>query len=201
MKPLIKTLLFTIPLFAQYPADSLFSAPDTSPLQKIFLYPITKWQRFSYNESSLNCQFAPSCSNYGAQAIHTHGTVKGLFMTSDRIIRCNANAFFYHQKMGGQFHSDGRLIDPINYNSTIHSPKSPVLAAGLSMVVPGLGRAFAGRPMDGFYGFLLSALSISAGVKSIKRESIFAPLYVGMAVTIYGGEVYGAYRTAKYYQP
>ncbi len=103
--------------------------------------------------------------------------------------------------MGGEFHSDGRLIDPIQYIPTAVSTKSPIIAAGLSMVIPGLGRAYAGRPMDGFYGFLMSALSISAGYKSLKRESIFAPLYVGMAVTFYGGEVYGAYRTAKNYQP
>jgi putative component of membrane protein insertase Oxa1/YidC/SpoIIIJ protein YidD len=199
MKPLIKTLLFTISLFAQHPADSLFKAPDTSPLQKIFLYPIAKWQRFSYNETTLNCQFAPSCSNYGAQAIHNHGVAKGLFMTSDRIIRCNNNAYNYQRKMEGRYHSDGRLIDPIQLRPTGKSSKSPILAAGLSIVIPGLGRAYGGRPMDGFYGFLLSALSISATYKSIKRESVFLPIYAGMSAIIYGGEIYGAYRTTKYY--
>ncbi len=199
----IKLLLiaFTFPLTAQYPVDSLYHAPNTSALKKIFLFPITKWQRLSYNETYLNCQFYPSCSNYGANAIHEHGVAKGLFMASDRIIRCNPNAFQAHQKMGGEFHSDGRLIDPINYASAPASTKSPFIAAGLSMVVPGLGRAYAGRPADGLYGFLMSALAINAGYQSLKKESIFAPLYVGMAITFYGGEVYGAYRTAKYYQP
>ena len=169
-------------------------------MQKIFLYPIVKWQRLSYNETNLNCQFAPSCSNYGAQTIHTHGGIKGIFMASDRIIRCNPNAFQSHQKMGGQFHKDGRLFDPIKYSHTIHSTKSPIVAAGLSMVIPGLGRAYAGRPIDGFYGFLLSAMAIRAGAISVKNKNVFAPLYVGIAITFYGGETYGAYRTAKYYQ-
>lgn len=184
---------------AQYPADSLYANPNNSGLQKIFLYPIVKWQRLSYNETNLNCQFAPSCSNYGAQAIHTHGAVKGIFMTSDRIIRCNPNAFKSHKNMNGQFFDDGRLFDPLQYSPSLHSSKSPWVAAGLSMVVPGLGRAYAGRPIDGLYGFLLSAMAIRAGVISIKNKSVFAPLYVGMAVTFYGGEIYGAYRTAKYY--
>jgi hypothetical protein len=121
-------------------------------------------------------------------------------MASDRIIRCNPNAFQSHQKMGGQFHKDGRLFDPIKYSHTIHSTKSPIVAAGLSMVIPGLGRAYAGRPIDGFYGFLLSAMAIRAGAISVKNKNVFAPLYVGMAITFYGGEMYGAYRTAKYYQ-
>ncbi|MDP6201150.1 MAG: membrane protein insertion efficiency factor YidD [Candidatus Marinimicrobia bacterium] len=185
---------------AQYPADSLYVNSKNSILQKILLYPITQWQRLSYNETYLNCQFAPSCSNYGAQAIHTHGAIKGIFMASDRIIRCNPNAFQSHQKMGGQFHKDGRLFDPIKYSHTIHSTKSPIVAAGLSMVIPGLGRAYAGRPIDGFYGFLLSAMAIRAGAISVKNKNVFAPLYVGMAITFYGGETYGAYRTAKYYQ-
>ncbi len=185
---------------AQYPADSLYVNSKNSIFQKILLYPITQWQRLSYNETYLNCQFAPSCSNYGAQAIHTHGAIKGIFMASDRIIRCNPNAFQSHQKMGGQFHKDGRLFDPIKYSHTIHSTKSPIVAAGLSMVIPGLGRAYAGRPIDGFYGFLLSAMAIRAGAISVKNKNVFAPLYVGMAITFYGGETYGAYRTAKYYQ-
>ena len=193
-------ILLTGCSFAQYPADSLYADPNNSVIQKIFLYPIVKWQRLSYNETNLNCQFAPSCSNYGAQTIHTHGGIKGIFMASDRIIRCNPNAFQSHQKMGGQFHKDGRLFDPIKYSHTIHSTKSPIVAAGLSMVIPGLGRAYAGRPIDGFYGFLLSAMAIRAGAISVKNKNVFAPLYVGMAITFYGGETYGAYRTAKYYQ-
>jgi hypothetical protein len=68
------------------------------------------------------------------------------------------------------------------------------------MVIPGLGRAYAGRPIDGFYGFLLSAMAIRAGTISVKNKNVFAPLYVGMAITFYGGEMYGAYRTARYYQ-
>lgn len=182
---------------AQYPADSLYVNSKNSILQKILLYPITQWQRLSYNETYLNCQFAPSCSNYGAQAIHTHGAIKGIFMASDRIVRCNPNAFQSHRKMNGQFNNDGRLFDPIQYSPIGYSTQSPIVAAGLSMIVPGLGRAYAGRPIDGVYGFLLSAMAIRASVVSIKNKSAMAPFFAGMAITFYGGEIYGAYRTTN----
>jgi len=35
------------------------------------------------------CRFHPTCSQYGLEAIQKHGVVKGGFMTSWRILRCN----------------------------------------------------------------------------------------------------------------
>jgi len=35
------------------------------------------------------CRFDPSCSSYSKQAIMKHGSVKGLFLTIKRILRCN----------------------------------------------------------------------------------------------------------------
>jgi putative component of membrane protein insertase Oxa1/YidC/SpoIIIJ protein YidD len=201
MNRLIKTFLFSSFIFSQYPADSLLSLPNNSIPQKIFLYPIAKWQGISYTNSSMNCQFFPSCSNYGAQAIHKKGVISGLAIASDRIIRCNHTAYNVHNEMGGEFYKDSRLIDQVNYSVLNKSKKSPLISAGLSMVVPGLGRAYAGRPKDAAFGFLMSALAINAGVRSIRKESFLSPLYIGIALTFYSGEVYGAYRTAKYYQP
>ncbi len=191
--------LFGSLTFAQTPADSLFKSEETTPFQKLFLYPIAKWQNISYSNDALNCQFHPSCSNYGAQAIYQKGTITGLIMTSDRIIRCNPHAYGYHKKMNGTFHKDGRLNDSIVLKQNGIPTKSPLLAAGLSMAVPGLGRVYSGRTMDGAFGFLMTGLALNAALNSIKKESIFAPLMGGAALTIYAGEVYGAYRSAKYY--
>ncbi len=174
MKSLIKTFLFTIPIFAQTPADSLFRAPDTTPFQKLFLYPIAK-------------------------TIYHNGVLKGLIQTSDRIVRCNPSAHDAHKKMNGSFHTDGRLKDSIVLKRNRDQKRSPLLAAGLSMAVPGLGRAYGGRPFDGVYGFLMSSFAISAGIKGIENKSVLSPLFVGVGLTIYMGEIYGAYRTAKYY--
>lgn len=35
------------------------------------------------------CRFYPSCSHYGYQAIYKHGAVKGSFMATWRVFRCN----------------------------------------------------------------------------------------------------------------
>ncbi len=35
------------------------------------------------------CRFYPSCSHYGYQAIYKYGAIKGFFMATWRVLRCN----------------------------------------------------------------------------------------------------------------
>lgn len=35
------------------------------------------------------CKFSPSCSEYTYQAIDRHGVIRGIFLGSWRILRCN----------------------------------------------------------------------------------------------------------------
>ena len=35
------------------------------------------------------CRFEPSCSNYGLQALRTHGPFAGTWLTTKRICRCH----------------------------------------------------------------------------------------------------------------
>lgn len=35
------------------------------------------------------CRFAPSCSQYAAEALRTYGLVKGLGLTLRRLLRCH----------------------------------------------------------------------------------------------------------------
>ena len=166
----------------------------------MFLYPITKWQRLSYNSDAIGCQYSPNCSLYGAQAIHSKGATLGSMITYDRIVRCNESAAYHHNKMGGFYSSDNRLVDPIDYYPSPNK-KSPLFAATLSAVIPGSGRVYGGRLiMDGVYGLLLSSLAIQVAYRSIKNGSALSPFYSGIALIAYGGEIYGAYRTANYYQ-
>ena len=200
MKSLINIFLVTTTVFGQYPADSLFHDNKNNILQKMFLYPITKWQRLSYNSDAIGCQYSPNCSLYGAQAIHSKGATLGSMITYDRIIRCNESAAYHHNKMGGFYSSDNRLIDPIDYYPSPNK-KSPLFAATLSAILPGSGRVYGGRLiMDGVYGLLLSSLAIQVAYRSIKNGSAMSPFYSGIALIAYGGEIYGAYRTATYYQ-
>jgi hypothetical protein len=36
-----------------------------------------------------NCRFHPTCSHYAAQAVRTHGTLRGLWLALRRVGRCH----------------------------------------------------------------------------------------------------------------
>ncbi len=36
-----------------------------------------------------SCRFQPSCSAYAIEALHTHGAVRGVWLASWRVLRCN----------------------------------------------------------------------------------------------------------------
>ncbi len=197
-------LLTTFLLFAQskYPADSVLASPKASLLEKMTILPIAAWQRISHNANFLNCQFYPSCSQYSAIAIKENSIIKGIPMTADRIVRCNPSAFFNHLHIRGGFHkSDGRLIDHPTSHLTVSTKKSPITAGLLSAIVPGSGRMYAGRWFDGFMGFVMVYLTASSAVEASKKDNV---LNKGFSYSMFGvfytGEIYGAYRTAKYYQ-
>ena len=106
---------------SKYPVDSLLVSPNVSIIHKIGLLPIAGWQRISYNTNLFNCQFYPSCSNYGADAVRQFGIIRGGIMVSERITRCNPFAFHYQLELQRPFHDkDGRLIDPVVQLSLIH---------------------------------------------------------------------------------
>jgi putative membrane protein insertion efficiency factor len=44
---------------------------------------------FSHAMPANTCRFYPSCSHYGYQAIYKHGAIKGSFMATWRVLRCN----------------------------------------------------------------------------------------------------------------
>ena len=186
----------------KYPADSLIKSPDTPLFSKIGLIPIAGWQRISYNTNLFNCQFYPSCSNYGATAVKKYGLLKGGIITSERITRCNPYAFRYHLKQKRPFNDkDGRLIDPVIQESSSFSNKSPLFAALISSIIPGSGRMYGGRKLDGISGlctFLLYSITAQNSLKN--GQKIAAPILTSLCLFVYFGEIYGGWRTVKYYQ-
>ena len=200
----ILTFLFISCISAQskYPADSLLASPNVSIIHKIGLLPIAGWQRISYNTNLFNCQFYPSCSNYGADAVRQFGIIRGGIMASERITRCNPFAFHYHLGLQRPFHNkDGRLIDPVVQKQIAHSKKSPHLAGLLSAVLPGSGRIYSGRILDGIMGLWTFYLVYNSAHHAIEDERpIAGPILGAAAVYVYLGEIYGGWRAAKYYQ-
>ena len=191
-------------LFSQskYPADTLLLSKTTPFINKIGILPISLWQRLSYNTNIFNCQFYPSCSNYGADAIGDKGIIKGSIMTSERITRCNPFAYNYHVELNSPFNEkDSRLIDPVKLKNLPSSNRSPLIASTLSAIIPGAGRAYSGRTMDGLMGFWTFYLTGSSAYFSIKeKRTIAGPFFLTVSAIVYIGEIYGAWRSAKYYQ-
>ena len=199
----VSILILVTNLFAKskYPSDSLILSESTPFHKKISLLPIAAWQRISYNTSLFDCQFYPSCSNYCAQTINNHGIIIGGIIASDRIIRCNPFAYNYHLKLNRPFKfNDKRLIDPVK-QQTISLKHSPLIAGLLSAIIPGLGRAYCNRTMDGMMGLWTFYLTSSSAYIAVKQDrNILGPILSVASFYIYLGEIYGAWRTAKYYQ-
>jgi len=196
---IITPLLFGQP---QYPADSLFASRSVPLIHKAGLLPIAAWQRISYNTDLLNCQFYPSCSNYGAEAIKKYGLIRGSALASERIVRCNPFALHYHMETRAPFHApDDRLIDYVTPAPAAKTNKSPWLASLLSALIPGSGRIYAGRTWDGIMGMWMMYLVGNSAYNALQNERPLAgPLFGIAAGFVYLGEVYGGWRAAKNYQ-
>ena len=51
-----------------------------------------------------SCRYLPSCSEYSIESLKTHGLIKGILMSSKRILSCHPIKF-----LGG-----GEGFDPVN---------------------------------------------------------------------------------------
>lgn len=60
-------------------------------LKRLFIFPIKLYKKYLSpgNFGIKICNFEPSCSRYCMEAIEKHGVIKGLFLGTYRIIRCN----------------------------------------------------------------------------------------------------------------
>ena len=181
----------------KYPADSLVKSTEITILKKIGLLPISLWQRVSYNSNYFDCQFYPSCSNYCANAITQYGLLKGMIIGSERITRCNPFAIYYHMELNRPFYEkDGRLIDPIPQNQKLKTSIESFV-----YFLPGIGRAYAGRKLDGLMGLCTVYLTTSSAIYASRyKNHILGPIFLGVAGITYLGEVYGAWRADQYYQ-
>lgn len=57
-------------------------------MSKILIKIIELYQKTPL-KAHYSCKFIPTCSEYTKEAIHKHGSIKGLFLGFWRIIRCN----------------------------------------------------------------------------------------------------------------
>ncbi|MFK8027244.1 MAG: membrane protein insertion efficiency factor YidD [Gammaproteobacteria bacterium] len=58
-------------------------------MNKIFIAIIRFYQMCISPMLGPHCRFSPSCSQYALEAIQTHGSLKGLYLTIKRISKCH----------------------------------------------------------------------------------------------------------------
>ncbi len=87
--------------------------------------PIRLYQRFISPGLGRNCRFSPTCSQYGIEAIQTHGCIKGLLLTAWRIARCNPLGRWGVDPVppAGRWVSPERKLSPSRLFADRHTPK------------------------------------------------------------------------------
>lgn len=60
-----------------------------SPLARVLLGLIALYRRVISPLLGPHCRFAPSCSEYAAEAVRTHGALRGGWMAARRVGRCH----------------------------------------------------------------------------------------------------------------
>ncbi|MCC9089308.1 MULTISPECIES: membrane protein insertion efficiency factor YidD [Bacillus] len=58
-------------------------------MKPIFIGMIRFYQKYISPLTPPSCRFYPTCSNYGLEAIKTHGALKGGWLTIKRILKCH----------------------------------------------------------------------------------------------------------------
>lgn len=86
---------------------------SSSPLQSALLDSARFFQKWISPIDGPRCSFAPTCSQFGYQAVHDHGPLLGVAMTADRLMRCS-----YWTEPGSDYHQlpNGSLYDPVSNN-------------------------------------------------------------------------------------
>lgn len=58
-------------------------------MKSIALFFIRVYQKTFSRILPPSCRFAPSCSHYGYEAIEKHGFMRGGWLATKRVVRCN----------------------------------------------------------------------------------------------------------------
>lgn len=58
-------------------------------MRKVIIAILKGYKKYISPHLGNNCRFTPTCSEYGMQAVETHGVLKGGLLTLWRLLRCN----------------------------------------------------------------------------------------------------------------
>jgi putative membrane protein insertion efficiency factor len=69
-------------------SEDVQATPRPGPLARALLQPIRFYRRFLSPLLPPSCRFQPSCSAYAAEAIATHGALRGVWLAGRRLLKC-----------------------------------------------------------------------------------------------------------------
>jgi putative membrane protein insertion efficiency factor len=79
---------------------------------RVFLSQIRFFQQHISPIDGPRCQFSPTCSSYGHQAVRNQGAWLGIMLTADRLMRCN----YWTDSINYVRLPNGKLSDPLADN-------------------------------------------------------------------------------------
>ncbi|MCX6213036.1 membrane protein insertion efficiency factor YidD [Spirosoma sp.] len=71
------------------------------------------YQRLMSQQLARSCPYQITCSNFSKQAIEQYGIIKGVFLSADRIMRCNRIGLLDVPPMDIS-PADGTILDPLS---------------------------------------------------------------------------------------
>lgn len=99
------------PITTPKPQEAVrFNLQETSELKLAAAGLIRLYQKFISSQDGPACNFVPSCSRFGMGCIQEYGMLRGLLLTSDRLLRCNGSESSHHYKD----ETTGKYIDPVS---------------------------------------------------------------------------------------
>jgi putative component of membrane protein insertase Oxa1/YidC/SpoIIIJ protein YidD len=142
--------------------------PKKASLLNPAIFTIRTWQLFSKNSHLhlVNCQFRPSCSEYGLAAIQEAGTVRGILYSADRIARCHPGARRYYPR-----DVEGKLLDDFRPGPQFQSRTAPQVFIPLSLLLPGLNKMVNGRFYDGLTTLFITDAAFYSLYEAQRRGS------------------------------
>ena len=84
-----------------------------NPVSLVLKGALLGYQRLMSQQLARSCPYQLTCSNFSKQVIEQYGIVKGVFLSADRIMRCNRIGLLDVPQMDIS-PADGTVIDPLN---------------------------------------------------------------------------------------
>ena len=89
---------------------SRFNLQETAEIKLAAAGLIRLYQKFISSQDGPACTFVPSCSRFGMACIQEYGMLRGLLLTSDRLLRCNGSVSRHYYKD----EATGKYIDSVS---------------------------------------------------------------------------------------